>query len=134
VADRQGSDTALTVRNGGITMDTIGIRADVGLRSPHHAMRGGSLAAHTAAALVNQCFKRDLGHSLKVWLIYDQRTHGGLLFLVGSVRPHKRKLRRMSHLFGVAEVPPCQELRAALSTHGPEALRFNGVCVALAGH
>jgi hypothetical protein len=97
------------------------------------AARMGSIAQQAAAALVSEYFDRNPGQ-LRGWLVYNKKNYGGLLFLVGPLQPSKKRLTRVAHILGVAEVPPLQELRAALLTHGPEGLRFDGVRVTRAGH
>lgn len=93
-----------------------------------------SLAQQSAAALVDQCFKRDLGHSPRLWLVYDARTHTGLLLALGQVRPRKKRWQGLSAILGVAEVTPTAQFLNAVAARGPEALRFTGVHVVLAGH
>jgi hypothetical protein len=115
-------------------MEPIGLMAKVsGQSRTQHAANTLSVEQTAAAGLMAQYFITTPGR-LRAWLVFDATTHGGLLFLVGPLRPHKRRLKRIAHLLGVAEVEPREELRAALSIHGPEGLRYDGVRVALAGH
>jgi hypothetical protein len=92
-----------------------------------------SVEQQAAAALVSQYFITSPGR-LRAWLVYDAKSHGGLLFLIGSVRPNKRKLKRLKHLLDVAEVAPIAAFQNTLLTHGPEGLCWNGVRVTRAGH
>jgi hypothetical protein len=95
--------------------------------------RVASLAEQAATNLMDQYFITTRGRA-RAWLVFDRRTQGGLLFLVGSMRPHTRKLKRVAPLLGVAEVEPTREFYDTLCSHGPEGFICDGIRVTRAGH
>ena len=66
-------------------MDTIGFLADAEQAYATRAASHVSLAQQAAAGLLQHYFKRDLGRAPRLWLVYDARTHTGLLLALGQL-------------------------------------------------